>query len=166
MGGALVNWWGWAWLAVLVVGALIAGAGLAAVVRGWELRVRTPKGSGLWLRVESFRRFLAASEAHHAEEAAKRGVVLEYTAWAVALGELDRWSRAVTASALDPITVGYASMAGLLGSGASASTRRPVELSSVGGNDGGWRGRSGDFGGGGSGGDVGGGSGGGGGGSW
>jgi hypothetical protein len=32
-------------------------------------------GSGLWLRVESFRRFLAGSEAHHAEEAAKRGVL-------------------------------------------------------------------------------------------
>jgi hypothetical protein len=58
-----------------------------------------PGGSALWLRVESFRRFLAASEAHHADEAAKRGVLREYTAWAVALGELDGWSRSVAASA-------------------------------------------------------------------
>jgi uncharacterized membrane protein YgcG len=161
LGGALVNSWGWAWLAVLVVGALVAGAGLAAVVRGWELRTRTPEGSGLWLRIESFRRFLAASEAHHAEEAAKRGVVLEYTAWAVALGELDHWSRAVTAAAVDPVTVGYATMAPLLWSDASASTMEPVEVSS-GGGDGGWSGGGGGSGGGG----VGGGSGGGGGGSW
>jgi hypothetical protein len=68
-------------------------------VRAWELRVRTPAGSGLWLwlRTESFRRFLAGSEAHHAEEAARRGHLREYTAWAVAVGEVDRWSRAVAA---------------------------------------------------------------------
>ena len=59
-------------------------------------------GSGLWLRTESFRRFLAGSEAHHAEEAAKRGYLREYTAWAVAVGELDRWSRAVAASSPPP----------------------------------------------------------------
>jgi uncharacterized membrane protein YgcG len=40
---------------------LAAGAGGAAAIRAWELRVRTPAGSGLWLRTESFRRFLAAS---------------------------------------------------------------------------------------------------------
>ena len=68
--------------------------------------MRTPAGSGLWLRVESFRRFLAESEAYHAEEAAKRGVLREYTAWAVALGEIDRWSRAVSASTVIPETAG------------------------------------------------------------
>jgi hypothetical protein len=96
--GALANRSGPGWLAVAAVGGLLAGAGAAAAVRAWELRARTPAGSGLWLRTESFRRFLAGSEAHHAEEAARRGYLREYTAWAVAVGELDRWSRAVAAS--------------------------------------------------------------------
>src|SRR5690606_20554634 len=58
VGGALASRWGVEWLPAVVVGALLAGGGIAAAVRGWELRVRTPQGSGLWLRVESFRRFL------------------------------------------------------------------------------------------------------------
>jgi len=58
-------------VAVVIVGALLGGGGFAALVRGWELRVRTPLGSALWLRVESFRRFLHESETFHAEEAAK-----------------------------------------------------------------------------------------------
>ena len=154
LGGALLNVWGWAWAAVLVVGALVAGAGLAAAVRAWELRVRTPAGSGLWLRVESFRRFLAASEAHHADEAAKRGVLREYTAWAVAVGEIDRWSRVVAAStaARDPEAVRYTTIAPALYTATSAASTEPS--SSNGG------------GGGGGGGSVGGGAGGGGGGSW
>jgi len=94
-GAVATSRWGGAWVAVVIVGALLGGGGFAALVRGWELRVRTPLGSGLWLRVESFRRFLHESETFHAEEAAKRGVLREYTAWAVALGEIDRWERAV-----------------------------------------------------------------------
>ena len=35
----------------------------------------------MWLRVESFWRSLAGSEAHHAEETAKPGALREYTAW-------------------------------------------------------------------------------------
>jgi hypothetical protein len=167
LGGVLLNLWGWAWAAVLVAGAIAAGAGVAAAVRAWELRVRTAAGSGLWLRVESFRRFLAASEAHHAEEAAKRGVLREYTAWAVALGELDRWSRAVAASAvavapddaIDAFTVPR------LESSARATTVKPPPPPSD--SDGGWSGGSSGWSGGSSGGGgVGGGSGGGGGGSW
>jgi uncharacterized membrane protein YgcG len=166
-GGAAANRWGAAWLALVAFGALLAGAGLAAAVRAWELRVRTAAGSGLWLRVESFRRFLAASEAHHAEEAAKRGVLREYTAWAVALGELDRWSRAVAASAvavapddaIDAFTVPR------LESSARATTVKPPPPPSD--SDGGWSGGSSGWSGGSSGGGgVGGGSGGGGGGSW
>ena len=163
LGGALLNWWGWAWAAVLVVGALAAGAGLAAAVRAWELRVRTPAGSGLWLRIESFRRFLAASEAHHADEAAKRGVLREYTAWAVALGELDRWSEAVAASTVAADGASYAASVPRLTSAAFESTLEPPPPPSA--SDGGWSsGSSGSSGGGGGG--VGGGSGGGGGGSW
>jgi hypothetical protein len=152
VGGALANRWGSAWLVLVALGALLAGGGIAAALRAWELRVRTPAGSGLWLRVESFRRFLAASEAHHADEAAKRGFLREYTAWAVAVGEIDRWSRAVAASAAarDPSVAHYAVIGPSLAAAASATGHEPSS--------------SGD--GGGGGGSVGGGAGGGGGGSW
>jgi uncharacterized membrane protein len=103
--------------------------------------------------VESFRRFLASSEASHAEEAARRGVLREYTAWAVAVGEIDRWERAVSSSSAIPAQagLGYVHMAPLLLVNSQASTTAP---SSSGGGGG--------FGGG----SVGGGGGGGGGGSW
>jgi hypothetical protein len=158
LGGALASRWSWVWLALVAWGGLLAGAGLAALVREWELRVRTPWGCELWLRVESFRRFLAGPEAHHLEEAANRGVLGEYTAWAVALGEIDRWSRVVAASACcakDPVGRGYSHMAPYLPPAARSSMVAP---SSSGSSSGG-----GSFGGGGG---VGGGAGGGGGGSW
>ncbi len=140
------------WFGLLAVGAIAAGAGWAAAIRGWELRVRTPKGSATWLRVESFRRFLHDSEAFHAEEAAKRGVLREYTAWAVALGEIDRWTRAVEASTVIPDTAGlhYVALAPMLSSSTTSASTAP---SSSGGGGGG-------------GGGVGGGGGGGGGGNW
>ena len=140
------------WLLLVGAGGLLAGAGAAAAVGAWELRVRTPAGSGLWLRTESFRRFLAASEARHAEEAARRGVLRQYTAWAVAVGEVKRWSRAVAASsvAADP-AARYPLLAPSVLAGTSATSVAPS---------------SGGSGGGGSAGGVGGGAGGGGGGSW
>jgi uncharacterized membrane protein YgcG len=119
-------------------------AGSMIVVLAVEVRVR----------VESFRRFLAESEAYHAEEAAKRGVLREYTAWAVAVGEIDRWQRAVAAASIAPQTAGlsYAYMAPLL---LSSTTSTATPPSSSGGGGGGFGGGS-----------VGGGAGGGGGGSW
>jgi hypothetical protein len=136
-------------VALDVIGALVAGAGIAAVIRGWELRVRTPKGSGLWLRVESFRRFLAGSESIHAEEAAKRGLLREYTAWAVSLDELDRWTRAVNASTVIPQDAGlnYVFIAPMLFSSTSHAATAP---SSSGGSGGGGVGGGGGGGGGGS----------------
>jgi hypothetical protein len=128
------------WLALVAVGGLLAGAGAAAAVRAWELRVRTPAGSGLWLRTESFRRFLAGSEAHHAEEAARRGHLREYTAWAVAVGELDRWSRAVAGSSTaraDPVAARYPLLAPALVSGTSGSSARPSSSGSGAGGGGG-----------------------------
>lgn len=139
----------------LVGGAgLLGGAGLAAAVRSWELRVRTPMGSSLWLRIESFRRFLSGSEVQHVDWAVQHGVLRQYTAWAVAVGEIDRWERAVagseTAMSVDPGATRLAYLApALMASTASTSTAP----SSSG---------SGGFAGGG----VGGGAGGGGGGSW
>jgi hypothetical protein len=138
-----------------VITAALGVTGVAALVNNRELRIRTAAGSGLWLRTESFRRFLAGSEAYHAEEAAKRGVLREYTAWALALGEIDRWTRAVSASSLiPPETAGlhWVYLAPLLVASTSTTSVAP---SSSGGGGGG-------FGGGG----VGGGAGGGGGGSW
>jgi hypothetical protein len=153
-GGALANQRGPAWLVLSAAGGALAGAGLGAVARAWELPVRTAAGSAAWLRVESFRRFLAQSEAYHAEEAAKRGVLREYTAWAVAVGEIDRWQRAVSAASIAPETAGlsYAYMAPLLLTSTASAATAP---SSSGGGGGGFGG-----------GDVGGGAGGGGGGSW
>jgi Predicted membrane protein (DUF2207) len=152
VGGALANRWGGAWLAVALVGGLVAGAGLTAALTSWELRVRTAVGSAAWLRVESFRRFLAGSEAFHAEEAARRGVLREYTAWALAVGEIDRWSRAVSASTAIPADagLGYVYLAPLLVASTTSTSTAP---SSSGGGGGGI-------------GSVGGGAGGGGGGSW
>ena len=153
-GGALANQRGPAWLVLSAAGGALAGAGLAAALRAWELRVRTPAGSAAWLRVESFRRFLAESEAYHAEEAAKRGVLREYTAWAVAVGEIDRWQRAVAGASIAPETAGlsYAYIAPLLLLSTSSAATAPQ---SSGGGGGGFGGGS-----------VGGGAGGGGGGSW
>jgi uncharacterized membrane protein YgcG len=61
---------------------------------------RSATGSALTLRTESFRRFLDASEGQHVQWAWERGVLREYTAWAVALGEAEAWSRALAASNL------------------------------------------------------------------
>ncbi|MEO6318054.1 MAG: hypothetical protein ABIP36_04650, partial [Acidimicrobiales bacterium] len=151
-GGFAANRYGRQWIVVVVMASLLAGGGLAALLRGWELRVRTPLGSGLWLRVESFRRFLHESETFHAEEAAKRGVLREYTAWAVALGEIDRWERAVQGSSIIPADagLGYVYMAPLLVHSTSSTSTAPSSSGSGGGG----------------GGSVGGGGGGGGGGSW
>jgi hypothetical protein len=154
IGAAMAAQAGSGWLVLVAVGGLLAGVGAAAAVGAWELRVRTSAGSALWLRTESFRRFLAASEAHHAEEAAKRGYLRQYTAWAVAVGELDRWSRAVaasTAAGQDPAGARYPVLVPTLLSDSSRSSTEPSSSSS--GSSGG-------------GGGVGGGSGGGGGGSW
>ncbi len=155
-GGVRAAGSGATWILWVALGGVVTGVGVAAIVRGWELRVRTPAGSAAWLRVESFRRFLAASEAHHAEEAAQRGVLREYTAWAVAVGEVDRWARAVDAAVAIPAPDRtFIHMAPYMAFAASSASRAP---SSSGGSGFG----GGGFGGGG----VGGGGGGGGGGSW
>ncbi len=157
LGGVFANRGGPQWLPIALVGGLAAGAGFAAMLRAWELSIRTAKGSGQWLQVESFRRFIAASEARHAEAAAERGLLRHYTAWAVALGELNHWKNAVESASMIPnsrvhTSVGdlaFVSMAPTI-SRATASTFTAPSSSGSGGGGGG----------------VGGGGGGGGGGSW
>jgi hypothetical protein len=99
IGGVLARTPGRPWVPVLVAGAVLAGAGTAALIRGWELRIRTPAGSAAWLQTESFRRFLAECQPQHADRAAERGLLRQYTAWAVALGQLDHWSQTIATSA-------------------------------------------------------------------
>jgi hypothetical protein len=159
-GGALASRGSFVGLVIAAIGGLVAGIALATVITSWELPIRTPEGSALWLQLESFRRFIAASEAKHAAAAASMGLLLHYTAWAVALGEVDHWERAVQAAAAggalagvsqtDLVVVGHA---GRISTEASQTTVVPSSSGSGGG---------GGFGGGGSGG----GGGGGGGGSW
>ncbi|MGI9621240.1 MAG: DUF2207 family protein, partial [Acidimicrobiales bacterium] len=101
-GGAVANRGAVGFVVLAALGGLVAGAGVGAVIKAWELPMRTAAGSGIWILIESFRRFIADSEARHAEAAAKMGRLRQYTAWAVALGELDHWERAVNAAAAVP----------------------------------------------------------------
>jgi uncharacterized membrane protein YgcG len=66
------------------------------------LPVRSAPGSALALRVESFRRFLKASEGRHVEWAWKHGLLRQYSAWAVALGAADAWQQAMEGSSVPP----------------------------------------------------------------
>lgn len=80
----------------IVVAAIVSGLGYASM-----LASRTATGSALTLRTESFRRFLEASEGRHVDWAWEQGVIREYSAWAVALGAADAWSKAIEASNID-----------------------------------------------------------------
>jgi hypothetical protein len=75
------------------LGGALAGAGAAAAVRGWELRVFTPEGSAAWLQVEALRQFLPQSPPTAVDEMIAFRRLGRYTAWAVALGEAQRWSQ-------------------------------------------------------------------------
>jgi uncharacterized membrane protein YgcG len=121
------------------------------------LPARSATGSALALRTESFRRFLAASEGRHVEWAWKRGLLREYSAWAVALGTADTWQRAMAATSIPPTELTTGPL--LLWSMGPSFTSGFTPPSSSGGGGGGW-------GGGGFSGGVGGGGGGGGSGSW
>ncbi|MEH1126743.1 DUF2207 domain-containing protein [Micromonospora sp. CPCC 206061] len=97
-GGVLSGGIGSSWLPTVVAGAVLAGAGFAMVLRGWELRVRTERGTALWIEVESFRRYLADASRYPTARTVAAEQVERYTAWAVALGEVERWSEAVKRS--------------------------------------------------------------------
>ncbi len=85
---------GTGWRAPLAVGAALAGAGLAALVRAWELRARTARGSRLWCQAEGYRRHLAGLGPHGWEKRDEDRI----TAWAVALGEAEAWTAAADAA--------------------------------------------------------------------
>ncbi|MGH9271082.1 MAG: DUF2207 family protein [Ilumatobacteraceae bacterium] len=88
-------------IAAIAFGIVVpAAVGLAAYQ---SLRpARSATGSALALRTESFRRFLVASEGRHVEWAWSKGLLREYSAWAVALGAASAWKRALSASSVPP----------------------------------------------------------------
>ncbi len=131
-----------AFLALVVGAGVLAGLGVAMACAGFELQVRTPAGSGLWVRVESFRRFLHDSEGPQAEEAAKRGVLRQYTAWAIALDEVHHWSKAVEAAGssiaeVDRTGLDYVYLTPLLINSSHTASVAPTTTGGVGGGVGG-----------------------------
>ncbi len=140
-------------LVMLGIFAVAIGVGLSLLLNSWELLVRTPRSSGLWILLESFRRFIRDSDATHVEAAAKNGRLKEYSAWATTFDEAEHWQKLVTEASENSATVAdnvsSFSTASLVS--AVASTRTAPSSSSSGSSGGGG---------------VGGGSGGGGGGSW
>ncbi|MGI8757202.1 MAG: DUF2207 family protein, partial [Acidimicrobiales bacterium] len=143
---------GWVALAVVALGlpALAARFVYAPLLPG-----RSSAGSAYALRTESFRRFLEGSEGQHVEWAWSQGLLRQYSAWAVALGAADAWSRAMAASSVPPAEVNLASplLVHSMGSSFSSTYNQPTSSGSSGFGGGGFSGGS--VGGGGGGGSIG-----------
>jgi uncharacterized membrane protein YgcG len=106
------------------------------------LPARSAQGSALALRAESFRRFLDASEGSHVEWAWSQGLLREYSAWAVALGEADAWSRALDrANVPEPARLAAAPIL-IAHMGPSVRSSRTAPSSSGSGGGGGFSGGS------------------------
>lgn len=136
--------------AASVLGSPIIALGLAIVVPGIAallayrrlLPARTVAGSALAIRTESFRRFLAASEASHVEWAWKHGMLREYSAWAVALGTADAWESAMKGSSVPPAEFYAGPIILYHHPSAMGSTRTAPSSSGSGGGGGGFSGGS------------------------
>ncbi|MEZ5271565.1 MAG: DUF2207 domain-containing protein [Ilumatobacteraceae bacterium] len=167
LGVVLAVWAGWRQHVLVAFGVALGGTMAVAMAAYLPLLpVRSVQGSALAIRVESFRRFLLASEGKHVDWAWQQGILREYTAWAVALGAADAWGRALAASTIPPPQMSQFTaplLAHTYWSSLQTSSRMPSSNSGSGGS-GGWGG--GGFSGGFSGGSVGGGGGGGSSGSW
>jgi uncharacterized membrane protein YgcG len=131
--------WGPVWLVALAAASALGGAGTAVRVRAWELRRHSATGSGAWLRIESFRRFVAESEAQHVEQAASMGLLREYSAWAMALGESKHWAKVVgeAGTVTDSVGVSYAALGLALMSSTASTSTAPSSSSGGGGGAGG-----------------------------
>jgi hypothetical protein len=123
--------------------AIVVGIGVpsivAALLYARMLAARSATGSALALRTESFRRFLDASEGRHVEWAWKNGLLREYSAWAVALGEAKAWGKALAASNVPEPSLGPTNplLVYSLGSSLSASHTAPSSSGGGGGAGGG-----------------------------
>lgn len=123
---------------VVAVVLAIAVPGIAALLSYRRLLpARTVSGSALAIRTESFRRFLAASEASHVEWAWEHGMLREYSAWAVALGTADAWESAMKGSTVPPAEFNVAPILLYHHASAMGSTRVPPSSSGSGGGGGG-----------------------------
>ncbi len=122
------------WLAV-IAGFFVPFVAAAAMYQPM-FPARTATGSALALRSESFRRFLAASEGKHVEWAWEHGLLREYSAWAVALGAADAWTRAIESSNIADPQVALAGPL-LVHSAASSFRSAHTAPSSSGGGGGG-----------------------------
>jgi uncharacterized membrane protein YgcG len=114
---------------------LVVVGGAATAFYSVLTRALTARGSAIALRAESFRRFLHDSEAQHVEWAWQNGLLREYSAWAVALGEADAWNSAMTASSVPPVEVSSSSgilYPALYASSLSSTTTAPQTSSSGG----------------------------------
>ncbi|MGA1038601.1 MAG: DUF2207 family protein, partial [Ilumatobacteraceae bacterium] len=89
-------------IGILVIAAAV-GVAVGELVTKGRAAARTAAGSAAYLQTESFRRFLAQSEGRHVEEAHRLGVLREYSAWAVVLGEATAWRNA--AESLDDVAI-------------------------------------------------------------
>ncbi len=137
--------------AACVVGALLVPLVVGIVAYRPLLPRRSASGSAAALQAESFRRFLKASEGKHVDWAWQRGLLREYSAWAVALGAADAWGRAVAASAVPPPEVSANTSPLLMYSyGSMWHSSHTAPSSSGGGGGGGGFSGGGGFGGGGS----------------
>ena len=135
-----------------------AAVALAVVVPGFValglyrrlVRSLSAKGSALHLQTESFRRFLHESEAQHVDWAWRNGLLREYSAWAVALGESRAWGRALEGSGVPPseTTVTDSILAPSVASSSFSSSHTAPSSSSDGGGGGGSGGGGGGGGGG------------------
>jgi hypothetical protein len=143
------------WPMAVAVGLLFPAIVAAAMYRAL-LPSRSAQGSALALRSESFRRFLHASEGQHVEWAWSKGLLREYSAWAVALGEADAWSKALAAANVPAAAAAASGPIILHRHGSSMRDTRTAPSSSSGGGS--FGGGGGGFGGGGVGGGGGGGS--------
>jgi hypothetical protein len=115
--------------------AVVIPAILALLAYEKLLPARTAEGSALTLRTESFRRFLAASEGPHVEWAWKHGLLREYSAWAVALGEASTWEKAMERSSVPPAELATGPM--IVYTSAGSFGRTHTAPSSSGGSSGG-----------------------------
>ena len=123
------------WIAVIA--GLLVPLVVAAIAYQPMFASRTATGSALALRSESFRRFLAASEGRHVDWAWQQGLVREYSAWAVALGAAEAWSKAVKASNIPDPQVALSGPLLLYSAGAAFSSSHTAPSSSGGGGGGG-----------------------------
>ena len=137
------------WPLALALGVFLPAV-LAYFVYRTLLPARSAQGSALALRTESFRRFLEASEGSHVEWAWSNGLLREYSAWAVALGEADAWSKALDRANVPTQARGFTGPILISRMGSSVSSSRTAPSSSGSGGGGGFSGGGGGGGGGGS----------------